>query len=339
MKILIIQTAFIGDVILTTPLISSVKKIYPDSAIDFLTIPKSVNILENNPDLNQIIIFDKNDKDSGLSGLMRLGTYLKSQSYDICFTPHRSLRSAFLSYTTGAQKRIGFDRSAFKWAYTNIVIYRYDIHEIERNLSLLGQEEYGLNISKPLIYPSDEDINIVNQILKDNFISKKSRIFAFAPGSIWPTKRWPENYFADLCRMLVSDGYVPLLIGGPDDIGICEEIQRACPQSRSLAGILSLRQSTYLLKKCTGLITNDSAPLHLGLAADIPVYAIFGATVPEFGFAPFGEKDKVIEYKDLACRPCGKHGSAKCPVKSFDCMLKLTPEKVYSELNLNLTTE
>jgi len=334
-KILIIQTAFLGDVILTTPLVYSLKKIFPSCSIDFLTIPKSMNILENNPDIDEIIIFDKRGQDRGLTGLRRMGENIGSRTYDLCITPHRSLRSAYLSYTSRAKIRIGFDRSAFKWVFTSIVKYRQDLHEIERNLSLLASFDPDLKISRPHVYPTEEDKNIINQLIKDNNLNQKSRIFALAPGSIWPTKRWPESYFTELCSRVVADGYFPVLIGGPDDIDLCDGIVKKCPQAISLAGSITLRQTTYFLTKCTALVTNDSAPLHLGLAAGIPVNAIFGATIPDFGFAPFGEKDKIIEYKDLACRPCGIHGGKKCPIKTFDCMIKLTPEVVYDKIEFS----
>jgi heptosyltransferase II len=333
-KILIIQTAFLGDVILTTPLVAELKNIFPHGKIDFLTIPKSINVLENNPDINEIIVFDKRGTDRGISGLYKMGKLLKKRKYDLCISPHRSLRSAYLSFTTGAETRIGFDRSTFKSAFNQIVVYRTDLHEIQRNLSLLESFKNDLKMSSPRIFPTEDDKKNVDQIIIDNNINLKSRIFALAPGSIWPTKRWPESYYADICNKLASDNYQPVLIGGPEDIELCDNILKECQPARSLAGQMSLRQSTYFLTKCVGLLTNDSAPLHIGMAAGIPVYSIFGATVPEFGFAPIGVKSRVIEYKDLACRPCGIHGGKKCPTKTFDCMVKLTPDKVYDEIGI-----
>jgi len=333
-KILIIQTAFLGDVILTTPLVAELKKIFPSGKVDFLTIPKSINVLENNPDINEIIVFDKRGTDRALSGLYKIGKLLAKKKYDLCITPHRSLRSAYLSYATGAKTRIGFNRSAFKRAFNKIVAYRTDFHEIQRNLSLLESFKNDIKMSSPCIFPSADDKKFVDQLIIDKNINIKSRIFAIAPGSIWPTKRWPESYYAEICNKLVTDDYQPVLIGGPEDIGLCDILLKECQQARSLTGEITLRQSVYFLSNCAGLLTNDSAPLHLGMAADIPVYAIFGATVPEFGFAPIGKQSKVIEYKDLACRPCGIHGGKKCPTKTFDCMLKLTPEIVYDEIGI-----
>ncbi len=331
-KILIIQTAFLGDVILTTPLAYHLKKIYPNSSLDFLTIPNSKNILENNPDIKEIIIFDKRGEDKGISGLLKLGKKLHTRHYDLCITPHRSMRSAYLTYATGAAIRIGFDRNAMKYAFTDIVKYRPDLHEVERNLKLISAFQNGIKITRPFIYPTAEDKNFVDLMLKDKNINQKSRIFALAPGSVWPTKRWPEAYYEKFSVMLAGDNYIPVFVGGPEDRTLCTGLEKKCPQAISLSGSLSLRQTAYFLSKCAGLITNDSAPLHLGLAAQIPVYAIFGATIPEFGFAPFGASDKILEVPHLACRPCGIHGGKKCPTKTFDCMLKLNPEQVYRQI-------
>ena len=153
-KILIIQTAFLGDVILTTPLIPAIKKIMPSGKIDFLTIPGSVNILENNPGINEIIIFDKKGRDRGLRGLINTGKRLAQTGYDLCVTPHRSLRSAYLSYASKAQTRIGFDSSAFRPAFTTIIKYRPDLHEIQRNLSLLQPLQSKISVLKPEIAPT-----------------------------------------------------------------------------------------------------------------------------------------------------------------------------------------
>lgn len=329
-KILIIQTAFLGDVILTTPLVSALKESYPASGIDFLTIPKSVDTLINNPKINKVIVFDKRGRDKGLSGLRRISAELREQAYDLCLTPHRSLRSAWLTRQTGADIRIGFDRLAWKnGVLTDVVAYNHKLHEIERNLSLLKPLGLDFSIRRPEIYPDENDHTIVENIFQENHLDPGTRLFALAPGSVWPTKRWPAEYFMEIAENLINDGLRPLLIGGKEDLDICLKIVKKVPRTISLAGKLSLRQSALVLKSCLGLLTNDSAPLHLGLAAAIPVFAIFGATVPEFGFAPYTELDKIIEYKGLKCRPCGIHGQKKCPIKTFDCMLKLNPEQVY----------
>jgi heptosyltransferase-2 len=327
-KILIIQTAFIGDVILTTPLVEVLAREFSGVKIDFLTIPNSKNLLESNPNITNLIIFDKNRQDRGINGLFRIGNILKNNQYDICITPHRSLRSAFLTWKTGAKIRIGFDRSAWKKAFTQIINYQHNIHEIDRNLALLTA--IGLNEKRilPSLYSTDEDIEKVEAHINKLDESINRFFFAVAPGSVWPTKRWPEDYFVKFCQLVTEKGITVLLVGGSEDQNLCNRIAGQCKDVIILAGKLSLRETHYLLTQCAGILTNDSAPLHLGLAANTNVFALFGPTVPEFGFAPFGLKSEIFENSELACRPCAIHGGKKCPVKTFECMESLSPETI-----------
>jgi heptosyltransferase-2 len=335
-KILIIQTAFIGDVILTTPLIELLAKEYPNAKIDFLTTPKSENLLESNPNITNLILFDKKGKDRGLRGLTRLGKMLKNNQYDLCLTPHRSLRSAYLTWMTRAAMRIGFNRSACKKAYTHVVKYERVHHEIERNLSLLAP--VGLNKQKifPVIYSTREDKEKVKKLLNKLNMPNTMRFFAVAPGSVWPTKRWPEKYYKNFCQLLEEKGNMVILIGGTEDENLCNRIAGQVKNAVTYAGQLSLRETHYLLTRCSGILTNDSAPLHLGMAANINVFAFFGPTVPEFGFAPFGPKSKIFENRDLACRPCAIHGGKSCPIKTFECMESISPERIAFQVLENI---
>jgi heptosyltransferase-2 len=334
-KILIIQTAFIGDVILTTPLIEVLVDTYPNSEIDFLTIPNSRVLLDSNPHINNLIVFDKRGRDRGIHNLIKFGKKLSAHQYDLCITPHRSLRSAVLTRMTKAKIRIGFDRSAWKSAFTDSISYNPDSHEVERNLSLLSAIGIEVEKSAPVLYDTEEDLEVVNSLMMDHNLNGK-HLLAVAPGSVWPTKRWPETYYADLCKQMSNNDIRVVLVGGNEDIDLCQTISEDSGHIVNLAGKLNLRQTYSLLKKCAGILTNDSAPLHLGMAAGIKVFAIFGPTIPEFGFAPFGPKSTIIENRDLKCRPCAIHGSKKCPVKTFDCMKTLTPESVKSEILQNI---
>jgi heptosyltransferase-2 len=327
-KILIIQTAFIGDVILSTPLVEKVHEVLAPKRLDFLTIPNSVNVVESNPHITDVIVFDKAGKEKGLRGLRHMAKQLAAKNYNFCLTPHRSWRSAFLTKATGAKTRIGFDRTACPNAYTHLISYQSQKHEIERNLSLLEPFDTSIEISKPKIYSTSEDIEEVQKLLVKMGIFNNENLFAVAPGSIWPTKKWPLDYFRIYCQLQTKKGKCIILIGSKDDITICQKIETVCENCISLAGKMTIRQTHYLLGLCKGLLTNDSAPMHLGLSVNIPVYAIFGPTHPRFGFAPFGEQDHVFEKSNLACRPCGIHGGKRCPTRTFACMESMFPKIV-----------
>jgi heptosyltransferase-2 len=331
-KILIIQTAFLGDVILTLPVIESLRVSFPEAVIDMVVLPGAKNIVETNPAVKKCIIFDKRNQHKGLKGLKELARILTEGGYDLCITPHRSWRSAYLSYRTKAPRRIGFDRSAWKGAFSDIVAYVNDAHEIQRNLSLLAPLGIDHVIWRPSIYTTEEDQEQVKRHLQQT----DRKIIAMAPGSIWPTKRWPQHYYHIIAERLVEGNYAVVLIGGDEDSDLCMQLAENNKWVLSLAGELTLRQTYYLLTVCTALITNDSAPLHLGTAAGVTVFAIFGATVPGFGFAPVGSQDRVFEQEHLLCRPCGIHGHQKCPMHTFACMEELTPAIVWPEIKKTL---
>jgi heptosyltransferase-2 len=325
-KILIIQTAFLGDVILTIPLVQTLEKKLEGVIIDFMVRPEAANCIETNPAIGESVIFDKRDSHRGIGGLQSLARQIARNKYDICLTPHRSWRSAYLSYRTKAPVRIGFNRSAWKGAFTNIIDYRREDHEILRNLALL--EPLGIKpvLQRPKLFPTDKDKKHVYDSLKIN----SRKLVALAPGSIWPTKRWPEDYYRALVNLLTEHNFSVVLIGGKEDSVICDSIAAGGGERiQSLAGRFSLRQTCFLLTLCSCLVTNDSAPLHLGTAANIPIVAVFGATIPAFGFSPIGERDRIVEIEGLSCRPCGIHGHNKCPVKTFSCMERLSPNTVW----------
>ncbi len=333
-KILIIHTAFIGDIVLTTPLIRAVKKYLKPVQLDFLTIPSSKNLLEKNPYIDNLIIYDKRGSDSGLSGFLATAKKLRRERYDICFCPHRSLRSALLSLMSKAKRRIGFSTSVLPLVFTDVVPYRPELHETRRNLSLLNSLGITSEEDRPEIFTDDND----EQLLKTRDLNfTMIPVIAMAPGSVWPTKRWPLEYYMQLARLFSGMGIKIVLVGGPTDFEACMTIAGQVKDCINTAGKLTLRQTKLLLEKCMALVTNDSAPLHLGRAADIPVFAVFGPTVPQFGFAPFGNAGYTLEIEGLACRPCGIHGGRKCPAGTFDCMRLMNPQKVFDYMLTRLS--
>ncbi len=329
-RILIIQTAFIGDVVLSLPLLQVLRKKFPSAKIDFMLIPKTAELLKNHPDVNDVIIFDKKGKDKGLKGMIKMIRLISRGNYDVAFILQRHFRSAVIPLLAGVKVRVGFDKSAFKFLYSHVVEYR-QIHEIERNLSLL--EPFGIKIETkeiPNLYPSEDEKNYIDRLISN----VNSKIVCIAPGSVWATKRWLKERFAELTKLLVKGGFVVVLIGGKEDFKLCEEIKNMCSSENvfNFCGMLSLLQSAELIRRSMLLVSNDSAPMHIAVAMRTPVVAIFGSTVPEFGFYPYGERDKIVQVENLYCRPCGIHGRKECPEKHFNCMKLIETERVYSEV-------
>ncbi len=338
-KILVIQTAFPGDAILTLPMIQQLKIKHSNSAIDVLCIPSTKIIFEASPYVESAIEFDKKGKHKSVFAFLKFAQELKKGNYDAVYSPHRSLRSALLTLQLNVKQTYGFDNSALKFAYSNVVKYNLSDHEVKRNLSLLDEtfEDEKWKILPELV--SSESIKIkIDEFIKSSI--KTEKIIAVAPSSVWKTKMYPLEYYNKIIKHLINSGYVVLLIGGKDDYQVCEELKSKFSESVfNLTGIFLLTETVELLKHVRLLISNDSAPTHLAMCADIPVLTIYCSTVPGFGFYPYNKKSEIISFEELNCKPCGIHGYNKCPISSFDCGYNLKPDIVIEKINKMISDE
>lgn len=329
-SILVVQTAFIGDVLLVIPLLKAIKRSWPEAELDVVVRPPAHNLLETLPYLRDIIVYDKHGEHQGLGGFFRVLGRLRSRSYDVAFLPHRSLRTGLLTLAVGVPVRIGFNRGGGRFLHTRRVTYDRQVHEIQRNLTLLTVLGKSLLPAAPEVLSTEEDVRVVDSKLSALGTLK---IVALAPGSVWMTKRWPEVHYIALGKLFLSESYRVVLIGGREDKSlnarIAAELGDKC---HDLSGELTLRQSVEALRRCLILITNDSAPTHLGVAAGTRVLTLFGSTVPDFGFAPFGPMGRSLQV-DLYCRPCTDHGRQFCPEEHFRCLKDLNPERVFAAAN------
>ncbi len=335
-RIVVFQTAFIGDVILTTPMIQLLHRQLSDVLIDVVAIPSGASVLNNHPDINDIVVYDKRGAAKGIYGMFAIVRELRKRQYDVAIIPHRSLRSGLICFLAGIPRRIGFSTSAARWLMTDVVPYRTDWHETTRNMSLLQSLDIALpDRELPCIYPSRAEVEAVDMFLTVNGVTSTERMIAIAPGSVWATKRWVADRFTLLAKRLADDGHRIVFIGGKDDVELSREIEQRIPQESlvNAVGELTLLQSGELIRRCRVLIANDSAPMHMAVAVRTPVVAIFGATVPEFGFTPLGEHDVVVQTLGLECRPCAIHGGTSCPIKTFVCMKDIQVADVLDRVN------
>lgn len=334
-KILIIQTAFPGDLILTTPLIRATKERYPRAEISALVIPETAELLKNNPFLYEVILYDKrNRKGPGVAAVLK---QLRSERFDLALLPHRSFRSALIARLADCKKRVGFDTSAGRMFLTDRVTYQIGKHEIERNLSLLAFDGELPDRNLPELYPGEKEFAVVEKFMQQSGIKPADEIVCLAAGSVWATKRWPPERFAELAELLIRNEKVKIiLIGGKDDFQLAEKIMSLTSvKPVNACGKLSLLESAALISKARLVISNDSAPTHMAVAMRVPVIAIFGSTVPEFGFYPYGDDNTVIR-KFVYCQPCGIHGRRRCPEGHFRCMTEILTAEVYQEAKKKL---
>ena len=343
-NILIFHTAFIGDIILMLPLIQVTRRSFPDARITVVAIPEACESLHNHPAIDEIIPYDKKGREAGMAGMVKMSRQLRERKFDIALVPHRSIRSAVITRLAAIPQRVGFSTSAGRFLFSQVVPYVKGSHETVRNLSLL--HPLGVTTSSrelPSLFPSQHDVEIIDALIAQNASKAPldaEQMIAVAPGSVWNTKRWPAEYFISLCKMFVQFGYSVALVGGEDDRSLCLDIEHRVGHGPVLnaAGALTLLQSAELIRRCRAIISNDSAPMHMAVAVRTPVVAIYGATVPEFGFAPLGEHDAILETSGLPCRPCSIHGGNVCPIKTFVCMNNISPKNVFEKVESVLQT-
>lgn len=337
-RILIIQTAFLGDVILCTPLIKAAKKLFLHSFISFLLIPDTKNIVENNPYLDEIIIYDKKGKEKGLKNFFKMVKKIKKKNFDLAIIPHRYARSALLAYLAKIPQRIGFDKGMSSFLFTQKVTYQNNLHEVDRNLHLLNDFSHDLLDKAPELFPKSEDFSYASQLLRDSGVKENDKMVGIAPGSVWSTKRWLPERFAQVSDLLIKKtGAKVIFLGSKEDEKLCSEIASLMKEKPvNMSGKTSILQAAVIISKCKVILSNDSAPVHIASAMNKPTVAIFGSTIPQFGFAPYGESNIIIE-KKMECRPCGIHGKNRCPKKHFKCMTEITTQEVFEVLVTKLS--
>ena len=328
---LVIQTSFLGDVILTTPLIRELAKRGP---VDVLVTPQGAAVLANNPDIRTVIRYDKRGTYGSALNLWQTVRELRGRRpYEAAYLAQGSFRSGLLAIMTGAKRRIGFVSSTGRALYTDQIPYRPDRHHAERLWSLAMSDcadPPTRDQIRPRLYPSDEERLTVDRMLR-RAGSLEEPFVALAPGSAWGTKRWP--YYVELAKR-TSDHARIAIIGSKSDAPIAEEIEAALPAGCVInaVGDLSLLASAELIGRAQAIVTNDSAPQHLASAMGTPTLSIFGPTVPAFGFGPLAERHTVAGLDGLSCRPCHRHGPQRCPLGHWRCMRELGPEYVSSLL-------
>ena len=324
---LVIQTSFLGDLVLTTPLVAELATRGP---VDVVVTPGGAPLLAHHPAVRDVIVFDKRGADAGLRGLWRFGRRLRRRAdgservIGSAYLAQGSLRSAALARLAGARAVVGFDTSSGRALYSARVHYDRTQHHAERLWRLaVGDRAPAGDAARirPRLYPGEAERARVDAVLGQGPRDDRPWI-ALAPGSIWGTKRWP--WYANLAAAL-CDRYRLVVVGGSDDAALAAEIVRAAGRDHVLdaTGRLPLLASAELIRRCAALVTNDSAPQHLASAVGTPTVTIFGPTVPEFGFGPLAGRHASAGVAGLGCRPCHDHGPPACPRGHFRCMRDL----------------
>lgn len=331
MRILLIQTSFLGDTILSTPLIGALKGLYPNCELYTLTTPAAANLLRSDKRIASCLTFDKHNADRGVTGLLRKCREIRALKFDRCYALQRSWRTALLVAMSGIQWSRAFSKAALSFLFTERVDRLASEHDVMRNLSLLQPEGcYDKKFAElKLFAPSLQELSPADRQL----IQGLEQCIVVAPGSVWATKRWDVQEFKQAADELSLGTQKVVIVGGPDEVSVADQVCSGNPALINLTGKISIRALMTLVSKSAVVLCNDSMLCHMAAAFGRPVVVVFCSTVPEFGFAPWRVPSVVHQVRGLTCRPCGRHGRRFCPVGTQACMKGVKSQIVVESVN------
>jgi ADP-heptose:LPS heptosyltransferase len=316
-RILILQTAFTGDVILSTPLAEAIHASDSNIQIDYLVRKSNEGLFKNHPFIGDILVWDKSK--NKYKNLFQILNKIRQNKYDVIVNCQRFAASGFLTVFSSAKIKIGFDKNPFSILFDHKITHEIGNgkHECERNLALLNPLGISGNI-RPKLYPPE------------NPIKGKQNYITISPASVWFTKQWAEEKWIDFIRQVPKHLEIYFL-GGPSDKDLCDRILQKAQISNgiNLCGKISLLESAAVIRDAQMNYVNDSAPMHLASSVNAPTAAIYCSTVPSFGFGPLSDNSITIETEEnLSCRPCGLHGKKACPEGHFRCALTIDVQRL-----------
>lgn len=327
LKLLVIQTAFTGDVVLATAIIEKLHESHPDAQIDFLLRKGNEGLLQGHPYITNLLVWDK--KDGKKRNLLKMIGKVRKEKYTHVVNVHRFATSGMITMFSGARHKIGFDKNPFSFCYTKKVKHiisdtgsENPVHEVQRNQQLIA-DITDKKETFPKLYPSEADYALIRKYQLGPYI-------CIAPSSVWFTKQFPAEKWIELLNQLPAEYHVYILgAPGDKDLGASIQDKTLHPHVQNLCGKLGFLQSAALMQGAEMCYANDSAPLHFATAMNAPLTAIFCSTVPAFGFGPLRNNGKIAEIKEpLYCRPCGLHGHKQCPEGHFRCAKEISNEQL-----------
>lgn len=330
---LVIQTAFLGDLILAVPFLQRLKKLFPDDKLIVMCKSGLGDFLLKEYLVDEIVEVEKGSAASYRKARGKISEFNIRNLYCV----HRSIRSLLFVAGIKAEKKIGFSSVLGFWIFDELVEYRTENPEVLRQFAILetcDPETFESLVSEDFSNLNEASLPTVPQFFSfppAAFKPALSKRVAIFPGSVWATKKWTKTGFAELATLLLKAGYQVDLLGGPTEKDLCDEIATMAGQAQVLAGTLSISESIRSLTQYNLVVTNDSSPTHMAAYQNVPVLAIFGPTTLQQGFRPWSNNAAVVEKTDLTCRPCGKHGHNICPLGHHNCMKLISASEVFKK--------
>ncbi len=317
-KILIIRLSSLGDILLSTPLIRTLKLNYSPVQIDFLLKTQYKDTIINNPYISNLRLYENNKKKE--KDLVRT---LVEESYDLAIDLQHNRRSAQVLSNLKCEI-VKFNKLTLQ----KILLVRFKINKLKNAPGI--PVRYAGTLDNFTL--DDKGLDLFTKNTPSPLLNYKLKYIGLAPGSRHFTKMYPSNYFVDLGRMLTDAGFKVVIFGGQSDKTICKSIASQIYGCINLCNDNNLLQTAADMKKCSSIVCNDSGLMHVACALGVPVLPIFGSTVKEFGFTPYKNKNLILENNSLSCRPCSHVGRARCPKKHFKCMIDIQPHMVFKAL-------
>ncbi|MCD6180661.1 MAG: glycosyltransferase family 9 protein [Bacteroidales bacterium] len=324
-KFLVIQTASIGDVILSTAIGEKLNKHYPNAQIDYLVKQGNERLFDGNPWINEIFAWDKSKEK--YKNMLRIIFQFREEKYDAVINLQRFASSGIFTVFSGAKKKYGFKKNPLSIFFSKVFPHKFkeNWHETDRNhqliITLTDNEK-----SKPALYPTMKEFAMMSQY-------KTKKYITITPASLWFTKQYPIEKWMEFITKINSDINIYLL-GSAADRELCNTIVKQAKNNiMNLAGKLSFLESAALMRDAAMNYVNDSAAQHIASSVNAKITAIFCSTIPDFGFGPLSDDSVIIEAQEkLDCKPCGLHGHKTCPKGHFKCALNIDTKELLNRL-------
>ncbi len=340
-NILVINLMHIGDLMLVTPVLHALRKSYPDARLSLLADKKLADLVQYNQNIDECLLIDKKGEDNHPLAFAKFILGIRRKNFDLVINLHRNERASAIAAFSGAQRIVGYSKPGFSLFFDRVLPNKKAIkHQIHSHFDVLREaagvkhiEDNGLELWLP---PAAE--KSADQIWRTSFEAGK-KVVALNIGASWKTKRWCDNYFAETADALLDEGYGIAFFGGPMDTQLVEDCiaqmrHKDSEEVQIFTGKVSLAELAALLKKCVLFITTDSGPMHVGVAMNVPIITMFGAS-PVPGFYPYDAKDVLLKTPEK-CHPCGIH---ECPHQgegNMACMKHIPVSAVLHYANLLL---
>lgn len=308
----------LGDILLSSPLIRSLKKQFPHIEIDYCLRREYADTVKYSPFLSKQFLYEKSD-----TVIQQIQSAISDNRYDLIIDLQNNIRSRFL--LKGNKTRIV---RFHKLVWAKFLLVKLKMNFMHRSLQI--PERYARTLSNFKLDGDGLDIFIPDSVSAS--LPANQNYIGFCPGSRHYTKMWPYDYYTELGEQLALNGYKILLFGGRSDKHLCEVISKGIPNSINLCSDNDLLQTARNMSLCRTIISNDTGLMHLAAAMKVPTLAIFGSSVREFGFTPYRNQHIIIENPLAKCRPCSHYGKEQCPKSHFECMLRITPAMVFQNL-------